>query len=80
MERQLAIETALRQAPGGRRFTTEIERGLFSLVANRPVDLRSELSAGEWTSWDAAMPALERIDEHQAYRATDLLMQADAQA
>jgi hypothetical protein len=76
--RQLGVDTALRQVLGGRRFTTDVERVLFALVANRAVDPRSKLSAAEWASRDAAIPGLEVMDEDQAYRAMDLLIEADA--
>ena len=39
--RQLGVDRALRQVLGGRRFTTDVERVLFALVANRCVDPRS---------------------------------------
>jgi hypothetical protein len=78
--RQLGVDTALRQVLGGRRFTTDVERVLFALVANRAVDPRSKLSAAEWASFDAAIRGLEAMDEDQAYRAMDLLIEADAQA
>jgi hypothetical protein len=71
--RQLGVDTALRQVLGGRRFTT-------ALVANRCVDPRSKLAAAEWATHDAAIPGLESMDEDQAYRAMDLLIEADAQA
>jgi hypothetical protein len=78
--RQLGVDTALRQVLGGRKFTTDVERVLFALVANRAVDPSSKLAAAEWASWDAAIPGLESMDEDQAYRARDLLIEADAQA
>ncbi len=78
--RRLGVDTALRQVLGGRRFTTDVERVLFALVANRCVDPRSKLSAAEWASFDAAIPGLTAMDEDQAYRAMDLLVEADAQA
>ena len=78
--RQLGVDRALRQVLGGRRFTTDVERVLFALVANRAVDPRSKLAAAEWASFDAAIPGLESMDEDQAYRAMDLLIEADAQA
>jgi hypothetical protein len=65
---------------GGRRFTTDVERVLFALVANRAVDPCSRLAAAEWASHDAAIPGLQAMDEDQAYRAMDLLIEADAQA
>jgi hypothetical protein len=78
--RQLGVDRALRQVLGGRRFTTDVERVLFALVANRCVDPCSKLAAAEWASHDAAIPGLDGMDEDQAYRAMDLLVEADAQA
>ncbi len=65
---------------GGRRFTTDVERVLFALVANRAIDPASKLAAAEWASHDVAITGLESMDEDQAYRAMDLLVAADAQA
>jgi transposase len=78
--RALEIDTALRKVLGPRRFTTDVERVLFALVANRAIDPMSKLSAGEWASHDVAIDGLESMDEDQAYRAMDLLVEADAQA
>ena len=65
---------------GGRRFTTDVERVLFALVANRAIDPASKLAAAEWASNDVAIAGLDAMDEDQAYRAMDLLVAADAQA
>jgi len=78
--RQLGVDAALRKVLGQRRFTTDVERVLFALVANRAVDPASKLAAAEWASHDAAIPGLSVMDEDQAYRAMDLLIEADAQA
>ena len=78
--RQLGVDTALRRVLGSRRFTTDVERVLFALVANRAIDPASKLAAAEWASYDVAIPGLDGMDEDQAYRAMDLLVQADAQA
>ncbi len=78
--RQLGVDTALAQVLGGRRYTTDIERVLFALVANRAIDPVSKLAAAEWASNDVAITGLESMDEDQAYRAMDLLVAADAQA
>lgn len=78
--RMLGVDDALRKALGPRRFTTDVERVLFALVANRCVDPMSKLSAAEWASHDAAIPGLTSMDDDQAYRAMDVLIQADAQA
>ena len=45
---QLGIDTALRTLLGPRRFTTDVERVLFALVANRALDPGSKLAATEW--------------------------------
>jgi hypothetical protein len=66
-----------------RRFTTDVERVLFALVANRAnraVDLMGKPSAAEWACQGAAIPGLAAMDEDQAYRAMDLLVEADTAA
>jgi hypothetical protein len=78
--RRLGVADALRGVLGGRRFTTAVERVLFALVANRAVDPMSKLSAAEWASSDVAIPGLVGMDDDQAYRAMDLLADADAEA
>jgi len=78
--RQLGVDAALATVLGGRRFTTDVERVLFALVANRAIDPASKLAAAEWASNDVAISGLESMDEDQAYRAMDLLVAADAQA
>lgn len=74
---QLGIDAALRQVLGGRRFTTDVERVLFALVANRALEPCSKLAAAEWACRDVAIPGLAGMDEDQAYRAMDLLVEAD---
>jgi hypothetical protein len=76
----LDVDTALRKVLGGRRFTTDVERVLFALVANRALDPTSKLAAAEWASHDVAIPGLEVMDDDQAYRAMDLLIEADTDA
>jgi DDE family transposase len=76
----LDVDTALRKVLGGRRFTTDVERVLFSLVANRAIDPSSKLAAADWASHDVAIPGLDGMDDDQAYRAMDLLIEADTDA
>src|SRR4029453_6813166 len=73
---RLEVGAAVRSATDGRRFTTNMERVLFALVANRAVAPMSKLSAAEWVGEDAAIPGLSAMDEDQAYRAMDLLVDA----
>jgi Transposase DDE domain len=78
--RRLGIPTALGELLGGRRFATDVERVLFALVANRALAPCSKLAAAEWASHDVAIPGLDGMDGDQAYRALDLLIEADAEA
>lgn len=78
--RQLGVDRALGKVLGGRRFTTDVERVIFAMVANRAIAPRSKLATAEWVCHDVAVPGLEAMDEDQAYRAMDLLVEADAQA
>jgi transposase len=78
--RQLGVDAALAKVVGARRFTTDVERVLFALVANRAIDPMSKLATAEWASNDVALPGIDAMDEDQAYRAMDLLVAADAQA
>jgi len=75
--RRLEVAAAVRAATDGRRFTTNMERVLFALVANRAVTPMSKLSAAEWVREDALIAGLPGMDEDQAYRAMDLLVDAD---
>jgi len=76
----LGVDRALRRVLGARRFSTDVERVLFALVANRALDPCSKLAAAEWVCEDAHIRGLGEMDEDQAYRAMDLLVEADAQA
>ncbi|MDP9277511.1 MAG: IS1634 family transposase [Actinomycetota bacterium] len=78
--RRLGVAEALRELLGTRRFATDVERVLFALVCNRALAPCSKLAAAEWASEDVAIPGLERMDDDQAYRALDLLVEADAEA
>jgi len=78
--RRLGIPAALRELLGARRFATDVERVLFALVCNRALAPCSKLAAAEWASHDVAIPGLEAMDDDQAYRALDLLVEADAEA
>ena len=78
--RALGVDRALAGVLGSRRFTTDVERVLFALVANRALDPCSKLAASEWASCDVHIPGLGGMDEDHAYRAMDLLVEADAEA
>lgn len=77
---QLGVDDALAKVLGGRRFTTAVERVIFAMVANRAIDPASKLATAEWASADVAISGLESMTDDQAYRAMDLLVEADATA
>ncbi len=76
---RLEIGTSIKRITDGRRFTTAVERVLFALVCNRAIAPMSKLGAAEWASEDVAIPGLGGMDDDQAYRAMDLLVEADTQ-
>lgn len=77
--KRLGVAGALKDVLGARRFTTDVERVLFSLVANRCLDPASKRAAAEWATDDVHIPGLAGMDDDQAYRAMDLLVDADTQ-
>jgi transposase len=76
---RLEIGTSIKRIADGRRFTTAVERVLFALVCNRAIAPMSKLSAAEWATEDVVIPGLAGMDDDQAYRAMDLLVEADTQ-
>jgi hypothetical protein len=66
---QLRVGAAIKKAGDGRRFTTNMERVLFALVANRGIEPMSKMSAAEWVCQDVHIPGLPAMDDDQAYRA-----------
>src|SRR5215203_1259484 len=76
---RLEIGASIRRIADGRRFTTAVERVLFALVCNRAIAPMSKLGAAEWASEDVVIPGLAGMDDDQAYRAMDLLVEADTQ-
>ena len=77
--RALGVDRALAGVLGPRRFSTDVERVLFALVANRALAPCSKLAAAEWATEDAHIPGLDEMDEDQCYRAMDLLVEADTE-
>jgi hypothetical protein len=76
---RLEIGTSIGRIADGRWFTTAVERVLFALVANRAIEPMSRLSAAAWATEDVVISGLGRMDDDQAYRAMDLLVEADTQ-
>ncbi|WP_238005303.1 hypothetical protein KZZ52_17340 [Dactylosporangium sp. AC04546] len=77
---RLDVGAAIRAATGARRFTANLERVLFALVAHRAVAPTSGLSAAEWVREETAVPGLSTMDDEHTGRVMDLLEDADTQA
>ncbi|MET7399735.1 hypothetical protein ABZS66_40260 [Dactylosporangium sp. NPDC005572] len=77
---RLDVGAAVRAATGARRFTANLERVLFALVAHRAVAPTGGLSAAEWVREETAVPGLSTMDDEHARRVMDLLVDADTQA
>ncbi|MCA1700630.1 MAG: IS1634 family transposase, partial [Actinobacteria bacterium] len=78
--RRLGVAEAIVRALGVRRYQTDVERVLFALVCNRALRPYSKLAAAEWATSDVHIPGLVEMDEDQAYRAMDVLSDADCEA
>ncbi|MEU1203665.1 IS1634 family transposase [Streptomyces sp. NPDC005813] len=78
--KRLGIDTALAKVLDTRRFRTDVERALFTLVANRAIAPDSKRAAVEWAGCDVVIPGAGKVAEQHAYRAMDLLVDATAQA
>jgi hypothetical protein len=76
--RRLGVERAIERALQGHRHRHDVERVIFTLVANRAIQPASKLAAAEWATHDAAIPGLQGVDSDAAYRAMDVLATADA--
>src|SRR5450755_2349786 len=53
--RRLGVPDALARVLGPRRFTTDVERVLFAMVANRALEPCSKLACSEWAVEDVAI-------------------------
>lgn len=74
---RLGIGETLMKLLRARRFSTDPERVLFSLVAGRAINPSSKLATTEWARSEAAIAGLADISEDQAYRAMDFLLEAE---
>ncbi|HUZ30219.1 MAG TPA: IS1634 family transposase [Solirubrobacteraceae bacterium] len=72
---RLGIAEQLRTLLAEREFSTDIERTLFALVANRCLDPASKLAASEWVGEDVVIRGMEHLDVQHAYRAMDFLVE-----
>lgn len=62
-----------------RFYQVDIERILFSMVANRALDPRSKLALERWVGRKVFVEGLEEVSVHNLYRAMDFLLENDEQ-
>lgn len=59
-----------------REFSVDIERLIFTMVANRALAPSSKLTIEDWVEDDVFVPGLESVKVHNLYRAMDFLLEA----
>ena len=71
---RLGVTATLRTLAGDRRFTVDVERVIFALVANRALEPTSKLAATRWVAERAWVPGLKQVSDDACYRAMDWLL------
>lgn len=59
----------------GRNFEIDIERLLFTMVANRALDPSSKLAIEQWVEDDVYIPNLKAVSVHNLYKTMDFLLE-----
>ncbi len=72
--KQLGLDQIIQTLLVGRKHDNNVERLIFTMVANRAVDPTSKLGLQEWIRKEVALPGLNEAHVHQFYRAMDLLL------
>jgi len=75
--RKLGVGETLECLLSGRRFTTPVERLVFSMVGNRALAPLSKLALEDWVGEEVHIPGLPEVEVHQLYRAMDFLLEAN---
>ncbi|HHY46808.1 MAG TPA: IS1634 family transposase, partial [Firmicutes bacterium] len=73
--KELGIDKALGVALSSRGFTTQVERAIFAMVADRALAPSSKLAMEEWVERDVVIPGLPSCQVQQLYRAMDFLLE-----
>ena len=72
---RLHIKEALNKALKGRNFTTEVEKAIFAMVANRALAPSSKLHIEKWAKDAVALGNTEPLQVHHFYRGMDFLLE-----
>ena len=77
--KRIGIHETLRKLLQDRAFEVDVERHIFSMVANRALDPRSKLAVERWVGRKVAIDGLEEVAVHNLYRAMDFLIENRAE-
>lgn len=72
---KLGLDDILKELLTNRNHETDIERLIFSMVANRALAPASKLAMEDWVCDDVVIPGLDKVASHQLYRAMDVLLE-----
>jgi Transposase DDE domain len=71
---ELGISRALRRAARRGRFTSDVERAVLVMVAQRMLEPGSKLAATRWLADEVRLPGIAAVSDDQLYRAMDFLL------
>lgn len=74
--KMLDLDTIIGKLLKDREFSVDIERLLFTMVANRALAPSSKLAIEDWAKDDVYVPGLDSVKVHNLYRAMDFLLEA----
>jgi len=72
---RLGLDTIIKRLLKDRSYEKDVERLLFTMVANRALDPSSKLAIEEWAKEDVYIPEAEDISVHNLYRTMDFLLE-----
>lgn len=72
--RKFGFDSIIARLLKGRNYEIDIERLIFTMVANRALDPSSKLGIEQWVEDDVYIPGVESISVHNLYRSMDFLL------
>lgn len=72
----LGLDQVIKEILSKRNFSIDIERNLFTMVANRALNPSSKLAIENWVANKTHIPGVEEVNRHNLYRTMDFLLEA----
>lgn len=72
----LELDTIIGKLLKERDFSVDIERLIFTMVANRALNPTSKLAIEDWVDDNVFIPGLDTVKAHNLYRAMDFLLES----